>query len=109
MIGRELKNFRIRERTFFILNIFSEFRVENYDDLCEYFSKIEKVICLRNSVPKILLLILLNFFTAFIINLFIVWCPSLKLMFIYSKCSQQEAKFVGIHGSGKIFLKYFLS
>ena len=85
----------------FSLRFFSEFRVENYDDLCEDFSKIKKIICLKYSYAKITALIFFNLLTAFLINLFIVWFPSLKLNFIYSKCPQREATFVGIYGLGK--------
>ncbi len=79
---------------------FSEFHIENYDDLCEDFSKIEKIFCLRYSSLKVSFLILLNLLTAFIINLFIVWYPSLKLFLIYKICDISKAEFVGIYGSG---------
>jgi hypothetical protein len=86
---------------FFINFLSSEFRVEDYDDLCEDFSKIDKVVCLKYSCFKIFCLSLLNLLTVFIINLFIVWYPSLKLSLIYSTCSLKEAKFVGVYGRGK--------
>jgi len=44
----------------------------------------------------------MNLITAFLINLFIVWYPRLKMVFIYSKTTIKNGKFVGIYGLGKI-------
>ncbi len=93
----------MQKKRYFIVNLlFSEFRVEDYDELCEDFSKIDKVVCLKYSYFKIFCFCLLNLLTAFIINLFIVWYPFLKLNFVYSSCSLKDAKFVGVYGRGNI-------
>ncbi len=81
---------------------FSFYTVNEYDESCEDFSKIEKVIILDYSKPKLILFCLINLITVFLFSLIIVWYPELKLYFIYSKVSFKEGKFVGIFGSGKI-------
>jgi hypothetical protein len=68
--------------------------------MCEEIAKIEKLIPLRYSMPKLTLLVLFNIITAFIIDLLIVWFPSLKLLLIYSQCSIEEAEFIAIYGRG---------
>ena len=84
------------------MNIKKSFIVEDYDEVCEEFSKIQEIISIRYSKPKIILFCFLNLFTAFLISLVIVWFPKLKILFLYNQCSIYEAKFVGIFGTGKI-------
>lgn len=81
--------------------------INEYDESCEEFSRIEKVYILNYSKPKLILFALFNIITVFLINLFIVWYPKLKLYFIYSKVQVKDGQFVGIFGSGK--LTFFLS
>lgn len=80
----------------------SVFEVKEYDESCEDFSKIEKVIILKYSIPKLILFLLINFFTAFIINLIVIWYPELQFYFIYSEADINEGEFAAIYGSGKI-------
>ncbi len=80
-----------------------EFIIAQYDEMCEDFSKIDKIVCLRLSKIKIVFYILLNILTLCIINLFLLWFPSLRLIFLYSKCKLSEAKYVGIYGSDSYF------
>jgi len=81
---------------------FPLFKINEYDESCEEFSKIEKVIILKYSKSKLILFAFLNIFTAFLINLILVWYPHLKLYLIFSNANVNEGQFVGIYGSGKI-------
>lgn len=80
-----------------------QYIVEEYDDMCEEISKIEKLIPLKYDKMRLAILVILNILSVFIINLFIVWFPSLKLLFIYSICSIEEAEFIAVYGRGIIF------
>lgn len=104
---RKQSNVSSKNKYFFYFKStnFSVFYVNDYDESCEEFSKIEKLEIINYSPMKIILFLLLNLLTAFLINLFIVWYPKLKMVFIYSKTSMNKGKFVGIYGIGN-FLKY---
>jgi hypothetical protein len=80
--------------------IYSEFKVQDYDEMCEEFSKIEKIVPLQYSVIKIIFFGFLNIITAFFITLFLVWFPKLQSYFLYETCKLKNAKFVGIYGTG---------
>ena len=80
---------------------YSIFRVEEYDETCEEFSKIEKLVSLDYSTFKIVLFVFLNLLTVGLINLFLLWYPTSKLIFLYSNVPLSKAKFVGIYGNGK--------
>jgi hypothetical protein len=86
--------------------IISVFEVKEYDENCEDFSKIEKVILLNYSKPKLILFFMINILTAFFINLLVIWYPELRFYFIYSEAGVNEGDFVAIYGLGKnnIFL-----
>jgi hypothetical protein len=71
--------------------------------MCEPSSKIEKIIGLRISNYKVLLYILLNFFTLFFINLLVLWYQKLKMKLIYEKCGVHEATHFGILGTDNYF------
>ena len=77
------------------------YTVTEYDEMCEDHSRIESVLPLSYSWWKISLLIFLNLITAFIIDLVIVWFPSLKLIFIYSHVPLSKAKFLAVYGTDK--------
>lgn len=81
----------------------SEFIIAQYDEVCEDFSKIEKLVCIEYSIIKILLYIILNIMTLLAINLLVFWYPEYKLYFFYSKCSLSKARYVGIFGSDNRF------
>lgn len=89
----------------------SVLEVKEYDQSCEDFSKIEKIIIINYSKPKLILFALINFFTAFIINLIVIWYPELQFYFIYSEADVNEGEFVAIYGSGMnnifFFIKFF--
>ncbi len=70
--------------------------------MCTDLLKTETIKTIKFSTCKILLYILLNLITAFLINLFIYWFPKLKLIFLYSECRVTEAKYVAIYGTGKL-------
>ncbi len=80
----------------------SVLEVKEYDESCEDFSKIEKVIILNYSTQKLIIFLIINFFTAFLINLIVIWYPELQFYFIYSEADVNEGDFVAIYGSGKI-------
>jgi len=87
-------------------NLNNVFEVKEYDESCEDFSKIEKVIVVNYSKPKLILFLLVNFLTAFTINLFVIWYPKMKFYFIYSEADINEGEFVAIYGSGNITFFY---
>lgn len=80
-----------------------EFEIAQYDEMCEDFSKIDKVICLHIDKVKLFFYVILNIFTLFSINLLVKWFPSLNLKLIYSKCQLKIASHIGIYGSDKVF------
>ena len=80
-----------------------EYTITSYDEHCEEYSRIEKIVPLRKSNCKFTLLIILNVCTVCLIDLFIMWFPTIKLYLIYSVCELKDATFVGIYGSDKKF------
>lgn len=74
--------------------------INEYDECCEEFSKIEKIQFIKYSPIKIVFFVIMNFFTAFLINLLIIWYPKLKMVFLYSQTNCKNAKFVQIYGKG---------
>ena len=81
----------------------SEYLISSYDEHCEEYSRIEKIVPLRKSNCKFTLLIILNICTVCLIDLFIMWFPTIKLYLIYSVCELKDATYVGIYGSDKKF------
>lgn len=79
----------------------SVLEVKQYDESCEDFSKIEKVIVLNYCKKKLILFLMINVFTAFLINLLIIWYPELKFYFIYTEADIKDGKFIAIYGLGK--------
>ena len=73
--------------------------------MCEEISKIEKIVPIEINRIKIVMLFFLNLITCFLISLFIVWYPKLKLIFIYSVAKLEKAKLLAIYGKGNIFIK----
>ncbi len=86
---------------------FSVFNVKEYDESCEEYSKIEKILILNYSIPKLILFVFLNIITAFLINFLIIWYPKLKLFFYYSIVEVSKGRFVGIYALGNINMDLF--
>ena len=80
-----------------------EYFVKNYDDSCEDFSKIEKILSLRKNSFKFCIFVLFSIITLGILNLFVVWFPKLKLFLIYSLCDMETASHFGIFGCDDYF------
>ena len=72
------------------------FTVSNYDENCEEHFKINSIVPIKINNCKLAFLIFLNIITLGIINLFIVWFPSLKLKLIYSQTNLEKANYVFI-------------
>ena len=79
------------------------YHVSEYDNLCGDYAKIEKIIPIRYNYPFLILYILLNIITLGIFSFFLVWFPSLKLLFIYKRCILSEGKFIAIYGKNDEF------
>ena len=73
------------------------FTVSNYDENCEEHFKINSIVPIKINNCKLAFLIFLNMLTLGIINLFIVWFPSLKLKLIYSQTNLEKANYVFIN------------
>lgn len=86
-----------------VLKKCGEYTIMSYDDHCEEYSRIEKIIPLKKSTCKFTLLIILNVCTVCLIDLFLMWFPTLKLYLIYSVTDLKEATYVGIYGMDKKF------
>ena len=76
-----------------------ELNVAYNDPMCEDHAKIEKIIPITYSCPKISLFIFLNFCTAFIISLCVIWFPKLRLYFFYKTVNIKSARFVAVTGT----------
>ena len=81
----------------------NEFLVSNFDERCEDYSRIEKIIPLQRNKMKFSLFIFLNIITIGITYLITIWFPKLKLFLVYSKTIIENADFVGIYGTDKKF------
>ena len=66
------------------------YKILNYASNCEEHNQISFVTPLVRSTPKFILYIILNIFTADIINLFIAWFPKLILYIYYKTTSLEE-------------------
>lgn len=103
LLHNNINNKQILIKTSIYSQIKSTFIIAQYDEMCEDFSKIEKIICLKYDYFKIAFFLLINCFTFFFINLLLLWYPILKIRFIYSVCSLKDASFIGIFGSDNQF------
>ena len=81
----------------------NEFLVSNFDERCEDYSRIEKLIPLQQNKIKFSLFIFLNIITVGITYLVTIWFPKLKLYLIYSKTNIENANFIGIYGTDQKF------
>ena len=70
--------------------------ITKYDETCEEHSRIHHLIPLKHSTPKLVLFIFLNIITLGLINLIIVWFPSLKQFLLYSPTSLPSATHLNI-------------
>lgn len=91
------------KRKLILIIPYRQFYIEKYDSICEEHAKIERIITLGYSPGKIFLFILCNLITGFLINLFLVWFPKLKMIFIYKIVPLSDAKFIGVYGLDKQF------
>ena len=67
-------------------------------------TKIYRLLCLKYSYAKIILVVpLLSICTALFFLLFLFWYPSLRKKFFYSECNLNEATHLYIEGSGKVY------
>jgi hypothetical protein len=96
-------NDKKRENELMELSQTKSYKVEDYDEMCEEYSKITEIIPLRYSTFRIIVFCILNLLSAFLISLLLVWFPKLKIIFLYIKCTLSKAKFVGIFGTGNKF------
>ena len=77
---------------------FKTYYISQYDDMCEDYAKIEKIIPVKTNYPLFILFIILNIFTLGIFGLSFTWFPSLKLIFIYKGCSLSEGRYIAVFG-----------
>ena len=78
--------------------IFSkEYFVDKYDDLCEKHFKIQKIVPLKKTWPKIILNVFLNIITVFTINYLYGFFNKLVKVMKYNECTLDEADLVGIY------------
>lgn len=76
-----------------------KFRVFNEE---EESTKITKLICLKQSYVKLILVVpLLSICTAFFFLLFLYWYPNLRKKFFYSECKMEDAAYLFIVGTSK--------
>ena len=80
-----------------------EFFVKDYDDSCEEFSKISKILSLRKNSFKYCIFIIFSIFTLGILNIIVSWFPILKTYLIYSVCELEKATHFGLLGGDKKF------
>ena len=80
-----------------------EILIESFDEHCEIFSRIKKVVPLKKSKEKIFLLIILNIFTFSLSYFFLLWFPKLYIYLYYKKCDLFEAEFLGIFSNDDSF------
>jgi cation-transporting ATPase 13A2 len=80
----------------------SEFIIDEFDDSCPEYLKIDKVVCLRLPLYKNILLYVLNICTLFIFNLLVTWLPEIYL-YIYEKSDLTDCGYLGIFGKDKSF------
>ena len=73
-----------------------KYTITKYDETCEEHSRIHYIIPLKHSTPKLILFIFLNIITVGLINLIIVWFPSLKQLLLYSATSLPSATHLNI-------------
>jgi cation-transporting ATPase 13A2 len=96
-VGNGATMFPLNEQTKY------EFIIAQYDEVCEDFSKIDKLECLEYDRFKIALFIFLNIITIFSISLLVIWYPKLKLYFFYSIAPLNRASLIGVYGSDNRF------
>jgi len=76
-----------------------EYYISQYDDMCEDYAKIEKLLPVKINYPLFIIYIFLNIITLGIFSLFFIWFPSLKLIFIYKPCVLSQAKYIAVYGN----------
>ena len=81
----------------------NEILVTNFDERCEDYSRIEKIIPLQKNNIKFSIFIFLNIITVGILYLVTIWFPKLNLYLIYSKTTIENADFIGIYGTDQKF------
>jgi cation-transporting ATPase 13A2 len=76
----------------------SEFKVDEYDETCPEFLKIDKIVCLQLLPYKLFIFHLINFCTLFMLSLLIRWFPELELRLLYSTTTMSDCSYLGIYG-----------
>jgi cation-transporting ATPase 13A2 len=79
----------------------SEFKVEEYDETCPEFLKIESIICLKLLQSKVFVYFFLNIFTLFVISLIFRWFPELEIKLIYNICKINECTHLAVYGKNR--------
>ena len=74
----------------------SRFSVNEYDKSCEDHAKINKILTLKYSPVKIVFFVVFNILTFGIVNLIIIWFPTLQLDILYDEIDINKANYVGI-------------
>ena len=74
----------------------TRFNVNEYDQSCEDHSKINKILTLKYSPIKFVFYIVFNILTFGIVNLIIIWFPTLQLDILYDEVNINKASYVGI-------------
>ena len=72
------------------------YKVYKYADNCEEHNQVSFILPLKKSNPKFIIFIILNIFTAGIINLFIAWFPNLSLYLYYKVTEFENASHFGV-------------
>jgi cation-transporting ATPase 13A2 len=80
----------------------TEFIIDEYDETCPEYLKIEKIICLTLPFYKNVLFYTINAITLCLFNLILTWFPELYL-YIYERCNFSQCQFLGIYGKGRSF------
>ena len=74
----------------------TRFNVNEYDQSCEDHSKINKILTLKYSPIKFVFYIVFNILTFGIVNLIIIWFPTLQLDILYDEININKASYIGI-------------
>jgi hypothetical protein len=83
----------------------SEFCIDGFDDKCEEHFRIDRIVFIKLNGWKIFLYVILNILTMFIINLFIIWFPKLRLNLLYTTSTYTDSDLIVIYCRG-IFIYY---
>ena len=80
-----------------------EILIESFDEQCEIFSRIKKVVPLKKSKEKKILFIILSIFTLSLSYFVLLWFPQLYIYLYYKRCDLFEAEYLGIFDNDDSF------